>query len=177
MHTHASWIKRTTATALAATAILPLLFQPAAAQTAASPAAQSAAPSTAPPAAQYDASLAAKLGGNDNGMRSYVLVVLKTGPTKVPEGPARKQMFEGHFANMGRLAAQQKLVFAGPLDGVDGWRGIFVIATADIDEAKRLVATDPVIINGEMVAEYHKLFGSAALMMVTELHNQIQKKK
>jgi uncharacterized protein YciI len=177
MHTHASWIKRASNTALAATAILPLLFQPAAAQTAAPAAAQSAAQSAAPPAAQYDAALAARLGANDKGMRNYVLVVLKTGPIKVPEGPARKQMFEGHFANMERLAAQQKLAFAGPLDGVDGWRGIFVLATGDIDEAKRLVATDPVIINGEMVGEYHKLFGSAGLMMVTELHNQIQKKK
>jgi uncharacterized protein YciI len=133
--------------------------------------AQSVAPSTG----SYDAALAAKLGGNDNGMRNYVLVVLKTGPRKMPEGAARAAMFEGHFANIQRLAAEQKLVFAGPLDGVDGWRGIFVFATGELDEAKRLVATDPVIINGEMVAEYHKLFGSAGLMMVTELHKQIQK--
>ena len=125
----------------------------------------------------YDAALAARLGGNDNGMRNYVLVVLKTGPRKMPEGAGRTAMFEGHFANIQRLAAEQKLVFAGPLDGVDGWRGIFVFATGDIDEAKRLVATDPVIINGEMVAECHKLFGSAGLMMVTELHKQIQKPK
>lgn len=143
---------------MGASALLPL---PAAAQAAATP---------------YNAELAARLGGNDHGMRSYVLVVLKTGPTKVPEGAARTTMFEGHFANMQRLAADNKLVFAGPLDGVDGWRGIFVFATGDLDEAKRLVASDPVIINGEMVAEYHKLFGSAGLMMVNELHSKIQKK-
>ena len=133
-------------------------------------------PAAAAPAAQYDADLAAKLGGNANGMRNYVLVVLKTGPTRVPDGPVRKKMFEGHFENMTRLATEKKLAFAGPLDGVDGWRGIFVLATDDLEEAKRLVALDPVIINGEMVAEYHKLFGSAGLMMVNELHNKIQKK-
>jgi uncharacterized protein YciI len=129
-----------------------------------------------PPAAQYDSELAKSLGADERGMRQYVLVILKTGPTKVPEGPARKKMFEGHFANMGRLAAEKKLVVAGPLDGVEGRRGIFVFATPDIDEAKKYVATDPVIINGEMVAEYHKLYGSAALMMVNDVHDKIQKK-
>lgn len=129
-----------------------------------------------PPLLQYDAELAKSLGGTENGMRSYVLVLLKTGPNKVPEGPARKKMFQGHFANMERLAAEKKLAFAGPLDGVDGLRGIFILATPDIDEAKTYVATDPVIVNGEMVAEYHKLFGSAALMIVNDTHNKIRKK-
>ena len=30
---------------------------------------------------------------------------------------------------------------AGPFDGVDGWRGLFIFATPDIDEAKKLVTT------------------------------------
>lgn len=128
------------------------------------------------PGAQYDSALAASLGGDEHGMRSYVLVILKTGPTRVPDGPARKAMFAGHFANMERLAAEKKLVVAGPLDGVLGRRGIFVFATPDIETAKTYVDTDPVIVNGEMVAEYHKLFGSAALMMVNDVHNKIQKK-
>ena len=33
------------------------------------------------------------------------------------------------------------------------------------------------IISGLMEAEYHKLYGSAALMMVNEVHNKIQKKQ
>jgi uncharacterized protein YciI len=127
------------------------------------------------PAVQYDAALAQSLGANGNGMRSYVLVILKTGPTRVPEGAARTTMFEGHFANMRRLAAEKKLVVAGPLDGVDGKRGIFVFATPDIEVAKTYVATDPVIINGEMVAEYHQFFASAGLMAVNDIHAKIQK--
>jgi uncharacterized protein YciI len=125
---------------------------------------------------QYDAALAKAMGGNDNGMRSYVLVILKTGPTKVPDGPARTAMFKGHFANMEKLAADKKLVLAGPLDGTEGWRGLFVFATGDLEEAKTYVATDPVIINGEMVAEYRKFFSSAGLMMVNEVHHKIIKK-
>jgi uncharacterized protein YciI len=139
--------------------------------------AQAPAPAQAAPAVQaYDADLAKSLGGNDNGMRSYVLVILKTGPRKMPEGEARKEMFKGHFANIQRLASEKKLALAGPLDGVDGWRGVFVIAASDIAQAKTYVETDPVIINGEMVAEYHKFFSSAGLMMVNEVHNKIIKK-
>ena len=125
---------------------------------------------------QYDAELAKSLGGDERGMRPYVLVILKTGPTKVTDPEARKKMFQGHFANMERLAAEKKLALAGPLDGVEGRRGIFVFATPDIETAKSYVATDPVIIQGEMVAEYHKLYGSAALMAVNDIHNKIQKK-
>ena len=123
----------------------------------------------------YDAELAKSLGGNDNGMRKYVFVVLRTGPNKVPAGQERTDMFAGHMANIQRLANERKLAYAGPLDGVDGARGIFIFAVESIDEARALVATDPVIIKGEMVAEYHTHFGSAGLMMVNQVHSQIMK--
>jgi uncharacterized protein YciI len=125
----------------------------------------------------YDAELARSVGANENGMRSYVLVLLKTGPNKVPAGPERDEMFKGHFANMNRLGNEGKLALAGPFDGVDGWRGLFVFAVPEIEEARQLVATDPVIIKGEMVAEYHKYFGSAALMLVNDAHKKIAKKR
>ena len=131
----------------------------------------------APEAPQYDAALARSLGADERGMRSYVFVILKTGPKKIEDKAERAKIFEGHFANMGRLAAEKKLVVAGPLDGKEGRRGIFVMATPDIEQARSWVDTDPVITSGEMVAEYHKLYGSAALMMVNEVHNRIEKKQ
>jgi uncharacterized protein YciI len=124
---------------------------------------------------QYDPELARSVGADDRGMRSYILVILKTGPNKVPAGTERDEMFAGHFANINRLSAEGKLALAGPLDGVDGWRGLFVLAASDIDEAKKYVATDPVIIKGEMVAEYHKYYGSAALMLVRDAHERVAK--
>lgn len=133
--------------------------------------AQSTPQEAAPPG--YDAELAKSVGADEHGMKKYVLVILKTGPNKVPKGPERDAMFNGHFANIQRLADEGKLALAGPLDGADGWRGLFVFATGDIEQAKSWVATDPVIISGEMVAEYHKYYGSAALMMVTRLHKTI----
>jgi len=122
----------------------------------------------------HDAALALRLGADQRGMRHYVLVILKTGPTPVPEGAARKAMFAGHFANMERLSAAGKLVLAGPFDkDPAGWRGLFVFAVDDVAEAQRLVATDPVIIHGEMVAEYHPWYGSAATMMIPEIHSRL----
>jgi uncharacterized protein YciI len=135
--------------------------------------AQSSATSSNP---KYDVDAAKRLGADQRGMRSYVLVVLKTGPNKVPAGKERDEMFAGHFANMKRLAAEGKLALAGPFDGVDGWRGLFVFAVKDIEEAKQLTATDPVIMKGEMIAEYHKWYGSAAVMDVGRVHETLSEK-
>ena len=134
----------------------------------------SAFASEAPAPPVRDVELAKRLGADERGMRQYVLVILKTGPKRVPDGDARKAMFAGHFANIQRLAKEGKLALAGPFsDDADGWRGLFVFAVSDIEEAKRLTATDPVIVNGEMVAEYHYWYGSAATMMIPELHAKI----
>jgi uncharacterized protein YciI len=130
-------------------------------------------PATAP-AATYDAALAERLGADQRGMRPYVLVILKTGPKRVPDGPERDAMFAGHFANMERLAAEGKLAVAGPFGkDPDGWRGLFLFAVPTIEEARALTATDPVIVNGEMVAEYHAWYGSAAAMIIPEVHERI----
>ncbi len=148
-----------------ASALLWLISTPALAQDAA-----------ATPSPDYDAALAQKTGADEHGMRKYVLVILKTSPTPVPKGPERDEMFKGHFANMNRLAEAGILAVAGPLDGVDGWRGLFILAVDTIEEAKQHVATDPVISKGEMVAEYHTHYGSAALMLVNEGHRKVAKK-
>ena len=130
----------------------------------------------ATPSAAYDEAMAQRVGADESGMRNYVLVVLKTGPTRVPDGPERDEMFRAHFANIQRLSKEGVLVHAGPLDGVDGWRGLFIFAVADIEEARKHVATDPVVVRGEMVAEYHKHYGSAALMLMRDAHDKLAKK-
>ena len=128
-----------------------------------------------PPA--YDPTKAQAWGANDQGLRSYTFVLLKTGPKRMPDGPARNEMFQGHFANMTRLAKEGLLVYAGPLDGKDGLRGLFIFATADMEAARKAVDTDPVIVNGEMVAELHRHMGSAALLSVNEWHPKLVKPK
>ena len=135
------------------------------------------AAATPPPAPAFDAELARKVGADARGMRNYVLVILKTGPTKVPAGAERDEMFKGHFANMERLAKAGKLAIAGPFGSNDGgWRGLYIFAVTDVEEARSLVATDPVVAKGEMVPEFHAWYGSAALMVVPETHDRLVKK-
>lgn len=131
--------------------------------------AQDAAP------AAYDAARAQAWGANEQGLRPYTFVLLKTGPKPMAAGPERDAMFKGHFANMERLAREGLLVYAGPLDGQNGLRGIFILATKDVDIARQAVETDPVIVNGEMVADIHRHFGSAALLAVNEWHPKLIK--
>ena len=121
----------------------------------------------------FDAALAQQLGADAQGMRRYVLVVLKTGPKPLPKGPARDAMFKGHFANINKLADAGQLAVAGPFMGGGEWRGLFVLAVPTVEEARALVETDPVVIEGEMVAEYHPLYSSAALMQVPVLHRRL----
>lgn len=124
----------------------------------------------------FNAELAKQTGADEYGMRQFVLVILKSGPTPVTDPKQRKAMFVGHMANIRRLADEGKLAVAGPFgENAEGWRGLFVFAVSDIEEAKALTATDPVIIQGEMIAEYHPWYGSAALMLVPELSKQVAK--
>lgn len=131
-------------------------------------------PVVSPTTPAFDAALAQRTGADERGMRRYVLVILKTGPTRMPDGEARDAMFAGHMANIGRLAKAGKLALAGPfMQDPAGWRGLYVFAVDEIEEAKALVATDPVIVHGEMVAEYHPWYGSAANMLVPEWHDRL----
>lgn len=125
------------------------------------------------PAPVADPVLARDLGADERGMRRYVLVILKTGPHRVPDGPDRDAMFAGHFANMKRLAGAGKLAVAGPFGKKNDWRGLFILAVETEEQAAELVATDPVIERGEMIAEYHPFYATAALMAVTGIHGKI----
>lgn len=131
-----------------------------------------------PAASNYDAELAERLGADAHGMRRYVLAVLKTGPNDDSiTGEQRQQVFQGHFANMGRLAEQGKLVLAGPF-GENGhaFRGLFVLAVTSTEEARALAESDPAVEAGVFVVEYLPWYGSAALMQVNEIHSRIAEK-
>jgi uncharacterized protein YciI len=122
---------------------------------------------------KFDAELAKKLGADKMGMKNYILVILRTGPTNVSEGKERDEIFKGHFANIHRLADEGTPVVAGPFDGEGGWRGMFIFNVTTVEDAKALTATDPVVKSGLMVPEYHKLYCSAALMEVGGIHERI----
>lgn len=127
---------------------------------------------------KFDAALAKKVGADKNGMRKYVLAILKTGPKDADvQGDARKAIFKGHFENMNRLAKEGKLAVAGPFDDPGKkYRGLFILAVTTVEEAKALAETDPTVKAGVLVVEYVTWYGSAALMLNNELHEKVAEK-
>lgn len=113
----------------------------------------------------YDKSLAEKLGGDDYGMKSYYLVILKTGKNKTTDKELINNSFRGHMENINRLVANGKLIVAGPLaKNENNYRGIFILNNLiTIDDAKEILQTDPAIKNGLLDFEIFTWYGSAAL--------------
>jgi len=130
-------------------------------------------------APKYDAKLAKSLGADAIGMRSYVMVILKTGPNDktLTDETERARIFAGHFSNMEMLALEKKLVLAGPFEDPEGIkRGLYIFNVTTVDEAKALVMTDPAIKAGIFTPEFTPYYGSAALMQVNNVHRKIAKK-
>jgi uncharacterized protein YciI len=124
----------------------------------------------------YDSTLAKRLGADDYGMKSYVFVLLVTGSNNMEQGTARDSIFSGHLKNIGRLADEGKLVIAGPFgDNNKSYRGIFILNVKTIEEAKKLLDTDPAILAKVLAAELYEWYGSAALGEYLEIHKKVQK--
>lgn len=76
----------------------------------------------------------------------YTFVQLKTGSHTPATKEESQQVFGGHMANIQRLAREGSLVMAGPYGRTksdSALRGVFVLATADRDVAKRWAESDP----------------------------------
>ncbi len=129
------------------------------------------------PNPNYDAALAAKLGADERGMKMYVMCFLKTGPLKVDDAKKRGDLMAGHFGMINRLAAEGKLVLAGPFSEGGEFRGIYVFDVKTIEEAQKLTETDPSIKEGYFKVEFIKWYGSAALMEVNGTHSKLAKNK
>ncbi|MFN2441383.1 MAG: YciI family protein [Thermoanaerobaculia bacterium] len=127
----------------------------------------------------FDAELAQRLGADERGMKMYVLCILKTGPKDSEiQGEKRKEIFAGHFANITRLAEEGKLAVAGPFGKNDkSYRGLYIFNVATVEEAEKLVVLDPAVEAGVFVSELTPWYGSAALMVVSEAHEKIEKPK
>lgn len=126
----------------------------------------------------YDAVLAEKLGADAYGMKSYVLVMLKTGPVVSNDDAFVARCFHGHLDNINRLEKEGKLVVAGPLAKNDQqYRGIFILDVPTTEEAAALLETDPAVKEGLLAADLYSWYGSAALPLYLEEANRIWKEQ
>lgn len=127
----------------------------------------------------YDKVLAEKLGGDEYGMKSYFLVMLKTGENKTTDKELVNESFRGHLSNINRLVEEGKLIVAGPLGKNDQqYRGIFIFTGLEsMEEAEEILQTDLAIQNGLLDYEVFTWYGSAALPEYLPISDKIWKSK
>ncbi|MEO8237195.1 MAG: YciI family protein [Flavobacterium sp.] len=127
---------------------------------------------------KYDEKLAKSLNADEHGMKKYVFCLLKSGTNTTASKEETNKLFEGHMANINKLAKEGKLVVAGPFMKNDrNYRGIYVFNVETIEEAKALVATDPAIQANLLEAELTPWYATAALQETLKIHEKISKKK
>ncbi len=126
----------------------------------------------------YDSALADRLGGDEYGMKPYMLVMLRSGVNDTVSSDRRQELFRGHMENISRLEEEGKLIVAGPLGPNQwGYRGIFILDVRDMAEANILLKSDPAIENGVLAADILPWYGSAALPEYLPVSEKIWKVK
>ena len=93
-------------------------------------------------------------------MTIYYLFLLKKGPTWSPDStPEIEKLQEAHLNNLRHLGEIGKLVINGPL--LDSFatsgeiRGVGVLKTSSLVEARELISTDPMVKVGRLIFELH----------------------
>ncbi len=128
---------------------------------------------------KLDQKLADSLGADERGMRSYMLIILKTGPQDalITDKKQREELFKGHFSNMNEMEKAGKLKLAGPFATKNnlGYRGIFLLDVKTEAEARDLLQHDPTVKTGIFNVEILPWYGSAAIPMHLQYHKKIAK--
>lgn len=124
----------------------------------------------------YDSTLAKQLDADQYGMKMYVLVILKTGKNKTKNKHFIDSCFVGHLENIRRLAELNQLTIAGPFgNNKSDFRGLFILNVKTIEEAQKLLETDPAIKGKLLRVELYPWYGSAAIPTYLENHDKIWK--
>jgi uncharacterized protein YciI len=127
---------------------------------------------------KFDEKLAKSLHADTYGMKKYVFCLLKSGSNTSTSKEETKKLFEGHMANINKLAQEGKLVVAGPFMKNDrNYRGIYIFNVETLEEAQALVATDPAIQAKLLEAELTPWYATAALQETLKIHERIAKTK
>jgi uncharacterized protein YciI len=104
-------------------------------------------------------------------MTTYYVALLRRGPSWTPTmTPEIRKALDGHMANIRRLAAEGKLLLAGPFleqSGPGTLAGLFVLQASSVAEAQQLIATDPAVQVGRFVAEILPWLGPKSLRTLT----------
>lgn len=126
-----------------------------------------------PVTAEYDSLLAAELGADAYGMRTYVLALLKAGPNRSQDSTEAARLQRAHMDNIQRMADEGQLILAGPFIDSGELRGIYVFDAESVEEAREMTMTDPAVQAGRLEMELHRWYGSAALLELEDVQRRI----
>jgi uncharacterized protein len=96
-------------------------------------------------------------------MKTYYLVILKTGPDRNQDSTETVRIQTAHLANIGKMYDDKKLVLAGPFIDESPLAGIFIFDVSTREEADNLVSSDPAVIAGRLSYEIHLWYGPSTL--------------
>jgi len=90
------------------------------------------------------------------------IVVLLVRPANAPDVSKEEldKLQKGHIANIRALAAEGKMLKAGPFEDYSGRnvRGMFILATDSQEKAREWISGDPLIKIGRLVPEFLKWY-------------------
>ncbi len=88
-------------------------------------------------------------------MKQYWFAFLYKGEIRNQDSLAAAKIQNAHIANINRLAAEGKIIMAGPMGYDKDLRGIFIIDAKDSAQAASYIKTDSAIITGRLRFELH----------------------
>jgi len=126
----------------------------------------------------YNPELAASLGADDYGMKTYTFVILKTGDTVIRDKAVVDSLFRGHMASITSLVEAGKLIVAGPFGKNElTYRGLYIFDLEEGEEIEELLSRDPAIEAGLLEPIVMPWYGGAALPTYMEVQQKITKVK
>lgn len=128
-------------------------------------------------AQSFNEKLADSLGADEYGMKYYTFAILKTGKNNSIDPEISRHYFEKHIENIQTMAADGRLVVAGPFGNNDrNYRGLFIFNTQYPDTLMKWLENDPMITNDVLSIELTPWYGSAALPLYLPYHDQHARK-
>jgi len=92
-------------------------------------------------------------------MKTYYVVLLKTGPNRNQDSATAAKIQDEHLKRFYKLTQEGKLSMVGPLLDDGDIKGICIFNVATKEEAEQLAKEDPAVIAGRLTYELHPFMG------------------
>jgi len=97
-------------------------------------------------------------------MTTFYLCLLVEGPNANKPQADPGEILASHLANLKALMATPQGVIAGPIGDQGRLRGVLVLRTATVDEARAIASNDPAVKAGVFAIEVHPWFAADDIM-------------